>query len=120
MKKPRERRTPIKLAVRVWGMDSAGKLFSIEASTVDITPRGACLEGVACMIQRGAIIGVECGRSRARFRIAWVGTPGSDRDGQIGVQCIEPGKYIWGVPLLRAMDNHDGAPQLLEEPLVTH
>jgi|SRR5437764_2329878 len=107
MKKPRERRTPMKLPVRVWGMDSAGRLFSIEASTLDITPRGA-------------IIGVECGRSRARFRIAWVGTPGSDRDGQIGVQCIEPGKYIWGVPLLRAMDNDDGAPQLLEEPLVTH
>src|SRR5437764_4345417 len=79
MKKPRERRTLMKLPVRVWGMDSAGKLFSIEASTVDITPRGACLEGVVCMLQRGAIIGVECGRSRARFRIAWIGRPGSDR-----------------------------------------
>ena len=57
---------------------------------------------------------------KARFRVAWVGRSGSDRDGQIGVQCVEPGRYIWGVPLLRAMDNHDGAPQLLEEPLVTH
>ena len=109
----------MKLPVRVWGMDSAGKLFSIEASTLDITPRGACLKGVACMIQRGATIGVECGRSRARFRIAWVSKSGSDRDGQIGVQCVEPGRYIWGVPLLHAMVD-DGAPQLLEEPLVTH
>ena len=119
MKKPRERRTLMKLPVRVWGMDSAGKLFSIEASTLDITPRGACLEGVTCMLQRGAIIGVECGRSRARFRIAWVGKPGSDRDGQIGVQCVEPGKYIWGVPLPRAMDADDGTARLLQGPLVT-
>jgi len=120
MKKPRERRTPMKLPVRVWGMDSVGKLFSMEASTVDITPRGACLEGIVCMLQRGAIIGVECGRSRARFRIAWVGRPGSDHEGQVGVQCIEPGRYIWGVPLPRAMDDGDGAPQRFEELFVTH
>jgi hypothetical protein len=115
MKKPREKRTQKKLPVRVWGMDSTGKLFSIEAFTVDITPRGARLEGVSCMLQRGAIVGVECGRSRARFRVAWVGHPGTSREGQLGIQCVEPGKYIWGVPLQRMMDD-----EVLPSPEPTH
>ena len=105
MKKPREQRTLLKLAVRVWGMDTAGKLFNIDAFTVDVTPRGARVEGITCWLQRGAIIGLECGNSRARFRVAWVGQPGSARHGQIGVQCVEPGKYIWGVPLHRKMED---------------
>ena len=110
MKRPREQRTPLKLPVRLWGMDSAGKLFSMEALTMDITPRGARIEGVACFLQRGAIIGIECKQSRARFRVAWVGQPGTDRDGQIGVHCIEPGKYIWGVPLRRRMEGETFLP----------
>lgn len=95
----------MKLPVRLWGMDSAGKLFSLEALTIDITPRGARIEGISCFLQRGAIIGIECKQSRARFRVAWVGQPGTGRDGQIGVHCIEPGKYIWGVPLQRRMED---------------
>jgi len=105
MKRPREQRTLMKLSVRLWGMDTAGKLFSLEAFTLDITPRGARIEGITCFLQRGAIIGIECKQSRARFRVAWVGQPGTDLHGQIGVHCVEPGKYIWGVPLQRRMED---------------
>jgi len=104
MRKQREQRTPMQLSVRIWGMDSTGKLFSIYTKTIDITAIGARLEGDVLFLQRGSVIGVECGRSRARFRVAWVGQPGSKRHGQIGIRCLEPGKYIWGVPLQRKME----------------
>ncbi|HEX5433010.1 MAG TPA: hypothetical protein VFY05_02135, partial [Candidatus Angelobacter sp.] len=49
-------------------------------------------------LHRGCMVGIECGRSHARFRVVWVGR------GQIGVRSAEPGKYIWGVPLKRNME----------------
>ena len=103
MKKPREQRIPIKLPVRIWGMDAAGMLFNLDVHTVDITPVGAKIEGNLPALQRGAVIGVQCGQSRARFRIVWIGE--RTRRGLAGIRCIEPGKYIWGVPLQRKMED---------------
>lgn len=86
-------------------MDADGRLFGVDAHTVDITPVGACIEGPLAFLQRGAVIGVRCGRSHARFRVVWVGQPGSKCQGQIGIRCIEPGKYIWGIALERKMED---------------
>jgi hypothetical protein len=97
MRNRRELRTTIKLAVRVYGMDSTGKLFSVDAHTVDITAVSACIEGDLQFLQRGSVVGVQCGRSRSRFRVAW-----SNGD-HIGVHCVELGKYIWGIPLERKL-----------------
>jgi hypothetical protein len=104
MKKPREQRVYMKLPVRIWGMDSAGKLFNTDAHTVDVTPVGACIQGASASLERGSIIGVQCGRSQARFRIVWIGQHGTKRQGQIGIRCVELGKYIWGVSLKRTME----------------
>ena len=104
MKKPREQRISIKLPVRIWGMDSVGKLFNTDAHTVDITPIGACIQGVSASLERGSIIGVQCGRSQARFRIVWMGQRGTNRQGQIGVRSLDLGKYIWGISLKRKME----------------
>ena len=104
MRKPREQRVPTILAVRIWGMDSAGKLFNTDAHTMDITPVGACIQGVSASLERGSIIGVQCGRSQARFRIVWIGRRGTKRQGQIGIRSLELGKYIWGVSLERKME----------------
>ena len=92
------------LPVRIWGMDASGKLFNLDTHTVDITPVGARIECRLPSLQRGAVIGVQCGRSRARFRVVWTGQPKNSRSPQIGIQCLEPGKYIWGVPLERKME----------------
>jgi hypothetical protein len=96
------------LLVRIWGMDVNSRLFKIEAHTVDLTPVGARLEHVRCPLQRGMVIGVECGSSRSRFRVSWVGQPGTPKEDQIGIRCIEPGKYIWGVPLARKFEDQYG------------
>lgn len=109
MRSRRELRTAIKLPVRVYGMDSTGKLFSVDAHTVDITAVSACIQGDLHFLQRGSIVGVQCKGSRARFRVAW--TNGD----HIGVHCVELGKYIWGIALERKLQSD---PSDKEEPLL--
>lgn len=99
----KEQRTRMMLPIRIWGMDSEGILFDLDARTVDITPIGARLAGVNCRLHRGATIGVQCGTSKARFRVVWVGAAGGPKQDQIGVQLLDLGKYIWGKPLARNM-----------------
>jgi hypothetical protein len=89
-------------------MDVNGKPFTQNASSVDITRMGARLQGVTCRIQHGDIIGVQHGNDKARFRVIWVARPGSRNEGQIGVHCVELGKYIWGsVQPSNAADTYD-------------
>ncbi len=102
----REQRVEMMLPVRLWGMDRHGKLFEQYATTLDITPVGACLTGVTCDLQVGCIVGVQHGNSKSRFKVAWIGEPGSSRDTQIGIITVEPGKYIWGVALARQFGDH--------------
>lgn len=95
---------PINLPVRVWGMDVHGNFFEVWSRTADITPAGARLVGVPIPLRRGAIIGVDGGGGRAGFRVAWVGDAGTSGEGQVRIQCIEPSKHVWGLPLNRPME----------------
>ncbi len=95
----REERIAVKLEVRVWGMDANGKPFSHTATTLDVTRTGARLNRLPCPLQPGDIIGIQHGNEKARYRVAWIGKFGTTRNGQIGVLCLEPDKYIWGTPL---------------------
>jgi PilZ domain len=90
----REVRVPLKLDVRVWGIDCWGKPFSRHARTLEISALGARLEDVGG-VQKGDIIGIQYGEAKARFRIVWVGQPTSEQAGSVGVECVEPGKCIW-------------------------
>ncbi len=86
----------LELQVRVSGMDADGKLFEQAADTLDVTTTGARLAGIVHMLHRGCIVSVQRGRSKARFRVMWVGEQGGLDEGQIGIQLIEGGKLIWG------------------------
>jgi len=92
-------RLPSELSIRIWGMDSAGRPFSSQARTIDITRTGARITGIEHICQKGDVIGIQHGEQKARFRVVWVGNPGSAKAGQVGVHCVESGKYIWGVKL---------------------
>lgn len=97
----KDHRTSISLLVTIRGLDSNGRFFKQNARTIDITTTGARLKGITCLLHRGANIGVECGTSSARFRVVWVGA-GKCAD-QIGIEILEPGKFIWGIPVPRKL-----------------
>jgi hypothetical protein len=98
----RERRVTIPISVRLWGLDRDGKVFSQNVKTLNIATSGARLFGVTAALERGFIVGLQCGNMRARFMVMWVGEKGSPREGQIGLRAAENG--IWSVALPRASD----------------
>jgi hypothetical protein len=102
MVKRRERRLIVPISVRLWGLDREGKVFSQNAKTLNIATSGARLYGVTAELERGFIVGLQCGNMRARFMVVWVGEKGSSREGQVGLRAAENG--IWSVALPRASD----------------
>jgi PilZ domain len=93
-----EPRIAVTFPVVVRGADSRGTPFVLTAETRDISCSGACLKGLSGIVVSGRKVEVECGDQRAWFRIQWAGAAGSSKAGQAGLRCLEPGKYIWGVP----------------------
>jgi CheY-like chemotaxis protein len=86
-----EERTPLRLTALVWGMDGDGRVFMEQVQTIDISPLGARLKGLNRPVKIGAILGLQNGDNQGRFEVMWIGEPGSDREGQIGVRCIQVG-----------------------------
>ena len=99
----REPRVTVPISVRLWGLDRDGKVFSQNVKTLNIATSGARLYGVTAKLERGFIVGLQCGNMRARFMVMWVGEPGSSREGQVGLRAAENG--IWSVALPRASDD---------------
>ncbi len=97
MGKRREPRKAVSIPVRVYGTDCDGNPFSQTATTLDVSRTGARLTGIRCLRGAGDIITIEYGRRSARFSVAWVGVPGSHKDGQFGVRCLQPEMRIFGV-----------------------
>ncbi len=90
----REERIPLRLPATVWGNDTGGKTFVEHAYTLDISSMGARLEGLTHAVVPGAVLGVQHGAAAARFRVLWVGEPGTARAGQVGIRCVEVGKQV--------------------------
>jgi hypothetical protein len=95
----RQKESRSQQAVRVWvyGTDPSGNPFSQTAYSVDVSRSGARLEGVGFLTAPGMTIEIKRGWKKARFRVVWVGAPGTSRAGQVGVRCLEPDKNIWGI-----------------------
>ena len=97
--KRRQKRVRAALPVRTWFSAEDGKSVVHAACTLDVTPTGARLTGVRARTETGAILTVERGRSKARFRVIWVGEPGTPSEGHLGIECVDPGKWNWDVQL---------------------
>lgn len=98
MGRRREPRIPMCFPVKILGFDSNGKPFNLSTETTDISCRGACLKALGGLLDTGKKIEIEFEDQKAWFRVQWVGQNGSAKAGRVGVRCLEPGKYIWGIP----------------------
>ncbi len=87
-----EERTPLRLTALVWGSDDAGHMFMETVQTLDISPMGARLKMLQHPVRVGGILGIQNGDKQGRFEVVWVGEPGTDREGQFGVRCIQIGR----------------------------
>ncbi len=93
-----EQRVAISFSVSVRGIDPHGNPFSIRGETRDISCTGACLKGLTGLVESGNKIEIQCEDQGAMYRVQWVGEHDGPYAGWVGVRCLEPGRYIWGVP----------------------
>ena len=94
-----EQRIALRVPILVRGKDSRGSPFTITAQTHDITATGASLNGLKGIADVGSKIEIEYQGRKAMYRVQWIGKIGTPRSGHAGVKCLEPGNYIWGIPL---------------------
>lgn len=121
MGKRRKARIKMVLPVRIWGTDTTGKPFSLLSHTLDITSSGARLGGFRHQVQTGDSLWVQCRHRKAQFKVVWVGRPGSAREHQIGVECLEE-RSIWGLELHGEMqvDDYEPPQAYIEEGTLEH
>jgi hypothetical protein len=94
-----EQRIALRVPILVRGKDIRGSPFTVTAQTHDITATGASLNGLKGIAYVGSKIEIEYQNRKAMYRVQWIGQVGTPRSGHAGVKCLEPGNYIWGVPL---------------------
>lgn len=96
-----EQRIAISIPVFVRGMDSHGSPFAAATETYEVSPSGAWIKGLGGLdgiLQPRMKVDIQCRDEKARFSVEWVTKNEASKVGGFGVRCLEPGKYIWGVP----------------------
>jgi len=94
-----KQRIKMVLPVKVWGRDAKGKPFFQLAHTLDVNRGGARVGGLNSLVNYDDILEVQYRHKKARFRVTWVGRPGTPKENQVGVQYLEPEKDIWTLDL---------------------
>jgi hypothetical protein len=120
MGEDREARKDIKLAVRIFGTDADGRVFSENVHTCNISRHGAELMGVQTNLKVDDIIGLACGANKGRFRVRWIGRPNTTDAGRLGLLNLAPEKPLWDVPTPEGIEKGTwpNAPDRRVEPRV--
>lgn len=89
----KERRLPIAVRVRVFPdieSTDSNLCCTYEISTFGarlVAPSGVSVEGQMVFLQRQ--------NRRAKYKVIWIGKPGTKYADQVGVECLEPNNIIW-------------------------
>jgi hypothetical protein len=101
MDRRREPRVFVELPVQIWGMDAKSHPFTQPASLRTISGRGATLQGVTVQLQPGSLLDLQYQGSKAQFRVVWLGKPGTEMQGEVGVENLSKDVQLWDVDPLR-------------------
>jgi hypothetical protein len=93
--KRRDPRITLALPVLLTGTDASGRPLDQRVITVNISRRGALLEGIHGILEPGARIYLARLQKKEEFRVAWVGAEDTPAAGQIGVAAVDPNTSFW-------------------------
>jgi len=106
----RQPRTRVGLEVTVSGVDAEGNAFVQTAYARDVSSSGARLDGLALLKSSGQTVERGYRGRSAKFLVVWVGDPGRQEQGQVGIRSLDPDQNIWKIDLPRkGSDNYRGA-----------
>ncbi|HEY5028714.1 MAG TPA: PilZ domain-containing protein [Candidatus Angelobacter sp.] len=83
------------LAVPVKVFPDVTSVESQNCCTYEISTTGARLVTPPGITSVGQTIWVQRQNRRARYKVAWIGEPGTSLEGQVGVESLEPANVIW-------------------------
>jgi methyl-accepting chemotaxis protein len=90
-----DRRFQISVPVRLTATDPNGQALDLEVTTVDVSQKGAQLQGIHAKLRVGNQVTLARSGRLEPFLIAWVGEAGTPRAGQIGVSALDTGSSFW-------------------------
>jgi hypothetical protein len=93
--KRRDPRIDLALPVLLTATDVSGRPLDQRVMTVNISRRGALLDGIHGMLVPGNIISLARLHKKEQFRVAWVGGEDTPAAGQIGVAAVDPNTSFW-------------------------
>jgi len=101
MDRRRQQRISVELPVKIWGIDANARPFTQSASLRTISGRGATLQGVKVQLRPGIVIDLQYQGTQAQFRVVWLGKPGSEMQGEVGVENLSKDVQLWDVDPVR-------------------
>ena len=93
--KRRDPRIDLALPVLLTGTDVSGRPLDQRVMTVNISRRGALLEGIHGLLEPGNKISLARLHKKEQFRVTWVGGKDTPAAGQIGVAAVDPNTSFW-------------------------
>ena len=103
--KRRSKRIKSVLPVRLW---IAGSKDSHLAHTLDVSNHGVQLGGYRGEMKVGDKIVIQYRHAQAQFRVTWIVAREGSSEKQIGAECLEPGKHLWGERFPEQADEYEG------------
>ena len=91
----REPRMKSNLTVLIWGIDIEGMRFSQSALARNISQHGALLAGIEWQLRPGDLLGIQHGQKRARFRVVWARSSGTEEKTLAAVHKLEAEACPW-------------------------
>ena len=101
--KRRSKRTKSVVPVRLW---IAGSKDSHLAHTLNVTNNGVKLGGCRGEMKVGEKIVIQYRHKQAQFRVTWITACEGSSEKQVGAECLEPGKQVWGAPFPQQGDEY--------------
>jgi hypothetical protein len=89
----RSRRLHLALPVKVF--PDAGSLDFQTCCTYEISLIGARLVTPIGIKDVGQVVMLQRHNRRAKFKVTWIGKPGTAQAGQVGLETLEPQNVIW-------------------------
>jgi hypothetical protein len=103
--KRRDPRIELSTQVLLTGDDLKGRPLDQTVTTINVSRRGALLDGIRGPIGPGTIAYLIREQKKEQFRVAWVGTQEASAGGKIGVAALDPDSSFWNEALAETTES---------------
>ena len=89
----KEERLPATLRIKIFLRENDSRCES--ACTLEISRNGVRMNRINGIEAVGQCVWLQRENRRARYRVVWLGEPGTDQQGQAGLELVDLDNVIW-------------------------